>query len=50
MIGWDLALEFIVGASAVAVGWSAYLNSTLDQIFGVTLPASISVRPRPRAA
>jgi APA family basic amino acid/polyamine antiporter len=45
VIGWDLALEFIVGASAVSVGWSAYLNSTLDQIFGVTLPASISGPP-----
>ena len=45
VIGWDLALEFIVGASAVAVGWSAYLNATLDQIFGVTLPASISGPP-----
>ena len=45
VIGWDLALEFIVGASAVAVGWSAYLNSTLEQIFGVTLPASISGPP-----
>jgi basic amino acid/polyamine antiporter, APA family len=45
VIGWDLALEFIVGASAVAVGWSAYLNSTLDQIFGYTLPASISGPP-----
>jgi basic amino acid/polyamine antiporter, APA family len=45
VIGWDLALEFIVGASAVAVGWSAYLNSTLDAIFGYTLPASISGPP-----
>ena len=45
IIGWDLALEFIVGSSAVAVGWSAYLNSTLDQIFGVTLPAAISGPP-----
>lgn len=45
VIGWDLALEFIVGASAVAVGWSAYLNSTLDQIFGVTLPAALSGPP-----
>jgi basic amino acid/polyamine antiporter, APA family len=45
VIGWDLALEFIVGASAVAVGWGAYLNSTLDQIFGFTLPASISGPP-----
>jgi APA family basic amino acid/polyamine antiporter len=45
IIGWDLVLEFTVGASAVAVGWSAYLNSTLDQIFGVTLPTSISGPP-----
>jgi len=45
VIGWDLVLEFTVGAAAVAVGWSAYLNSTLDQIFGVTLPASISGPP-----
>jgi APA family basic amino acid/polyamine antiporter len=45
VIGWDLALEFIVGASAVSVGWSAYLNATLDQIFGVTLPAAISGPP-----
>jgi APA family basic amino acid/polyamine antiporter len=45
VIGWDLALEFTVGAAAVAVGWSAYLNSTLDQIFGVTLPSELSARP-----
>jgi APA family basic amino acid/polyamine antiporter len=45
VIGWDLTLEFTVGASAVAVGWSEYLNSTLDQIFGFTLPASISGPP-----
>jgi len=45
IIGWDLVLEFTVGAAAVAVGWSAYLNSTLDQILGVTLPASLSGPP-----
>ena len=45
IIGWDLVLEFTVGASAVAVGWSAYLNSTLDQLFGITLPESISTAP-----
>jgi amino acid transporter len=51
VIGWDLALGFIVGASAVAVGWSAYLNSTLDQIFGVTLPATaVPDAARPVAA
>ncbi len=42
VIGWDLVLEFTVGAAAVAVGWSAYLNATLDQIFGVTLPTAIT--------
>ena len=45
IIGWDLVLEFTVGASAVAVGWSAYVNSTLDQIFGFTLPSEISAAP-----
>jgi len=45
IIGWDLVLEFTVGAAAVSVGWSAYLNSTLDQIFGFTLPAAISSGP-----
>ena len=45
IIGWDLVLEFTVGSAAVAVGWSAYVNSTLDQIFGVTLPASLSAAP-----
>ncbi len=29
-IGWDLALEFVVGASAVAAGWSGYLVGLLD--------------------
>ena len=50
IIGWDLVLEFIVGASAVAVGWSRLPERALDQVFGVTLPASISGPPRPRAA
>ena len=45
IIGWDLVLEFTVGAAAVAVGWSGYLNATLDQIFGITLPEADPVRP-----
>jgi APA family basic amino acid/polyamine antiporter len=45
IIGWDLFLEFTVGAAAVAIGWSGQLNATLDQIFGVTLPAAITAPP-----
>src|SRR5580698_7928101 len=29
IIGWDLCLEYAVGASAVAVGWSGYVVSFL---------------------
>jgi APA family basic amino acid/polyamine antiporter len=34
VIGWDLVLEFAVGAAAVAKGWSAYLQTVLGYIFG----------------
>jgi APA family basic amino acid/polyamine antiporter len=36
MIGWILLLEYGVGASAVASGWSGYFIGTLDN-FGITL-------------
>ena len=45
IIGWDLVLEFTVGAAAVSIGFSAYLNATLDQIFGFTLPTAITAPP-----
>src|SRR3954468_5190151 len=38
IIGWDLILELALGASTVAVGWSQYLATVLDQM-GVTIPA-----------
>jgi APA family basic amino acid/polyamine antiporter len=41
IIGWDLLLELMLGASVVSVGWSAYLASLLDTM-GISLPASIS--------
>ncbi|TNM43297.1 amino acid permease [Nocardioides albidus] len=41
IIGWDLVLEFTVGAAALSTGFSAYLQEVLD-IGGVTLPAQIS--------
>jgi basic amino acid/polyamine antiporter, APA family len=37
IIGWDLILEYAMGASTVAVGWSGYFTSLLAS-FGITLP------------
>ena len=41
IIGWDLILEYAVSNMAVAVGFSAYIDSLL-QTFGVHLPAALS--------
>jgi APA family basic amino acid/polyamine antiporter len=38
LIGWDLILEYMVGATAVAIGWSGYVSSILHDI-GIDLPA-----------
>jgi basic amino acid/polyamine antiporter, APA family len=37
VIGWDLILEYAMGASTVAVGWSGYFVSLLGN-FGIHLP------------
>ncbi|MFY9531565.1 MAG: amino acid permease [Candidatus Acidiferrales bacterium] len=42
IIGWDLILEYAVSNMAVAVGFSAYVNSLLDS-FGIHIPARLSV-------
>src|ERR1700732_3840089 len=42
IIGWDLILEYAVGNMAVAVGFGAYFNDLLDNVFGFPLPASLS--------
>jgi APA family basic amino acid/polyamine antiporter len=42
IIGWDLILEFILGASAVSVGWSGYFGQLLSSLFGITLPTAIT--------
>ncbi|NYI47094.1 APA family basic amino acid/polyamine antiporter [Nocardioides aromaticivorans] len=41
IIGWDLVLEFTVGAAALSTGFSAYLQQVLE-IVDVTLPSQIS--------
>lgn len=44
IIGWDLILEYLFGASTVAVGWSGYIVSFLND-FGVHLPATLCAAP-----
>jgi basic amino acid/polyamine antiporter, APA family len=44
IIGWDLVLEYAVGAAAVAVGWSGYLHTILKGL-GIHLPDAISRAP-----
>jgi len=34
IIGWDLVLEYAVGAATVAISWSQYFNKVLDYIPG----------------
>ena len=44
VIGWDLILEYALGAATVAVGWSGNLVTLLDQL-GLSFPAAISAAP-----
>ena len=44
VIGWDLILEYALGAATVAVGWSGILITLLGQL-GLTFPASLSAAP-----
>jgi APA family basic amino acid/polyamine antiporter len=44
IIGWDLILEYLFGASTVAVGWSGYFSAFMEQI-GVHLPKAFSNAP-----
>src|SRR5258705_13086196 len=41
IIGWDLVLEYAVGAATVGISWSRYLGKFL-QGFGVTLPTELT--------
>src|ERR671915_53517 len=40
LIGWDLILEFTLGAATVAKGWSGYLVSVFE-IIGIKLPPGL---------
>jgi APA family basic amino acid/polyamine antiporter len=41
IIGWDLLLELMLGASVVAQGWSQYATLLLDKL-GLSVPASLA--------
>src|SRR5512139_1088554 len=43
VIGWDLILEFAVGAAVVAKGWSSYLGTVFDFGGGVMKVAGLEV-------
>jgi APA family basic amino acid/polyamine antiporter len=44
IIGWDLILEYAVGAATVAIGWSGYVVSFAKD-FGLVLPARFVSSP-----
>ncbi|MDB6063292.1 MAG: amino acid permease-associated region [Verrucomicrobiaceae bacterium] len=44
IIGWDLVLEYALGATTVAIGWSGYVVSFLKN-FGVIVPPALSQAP-----
>jgi APA family basic amino acid/polyamine antiporter len=44
IIGWDLVLEYALGAATVAVGWSSYVLSLAGDL-GIALPAVVSAAP-----
>jgi APA family basic amino acid/polyamine antiporter len=44
IIGWDLILEYALGAATVAVGWSGNFVTLLGQL-GLSFPAALSAAP-----
>lgn len=44
MVGWALVAEYLFALSAVAIGWSAYMQGVVGD-FGIHLPAAWAVSP-----
>ena len=44
IIGWDLTLEYALGAATVAIAWSEYLNKLLG-LFGMAIPYALCHSP-----
>jgi APA family basic amino acid/polyamine antiporter len=49
IIGWNLSLEYLMSASAVAVGWSQYVVNILAE-WGIHLPAALTNAPLDKGA
>ena len=47
IIGWDLVLEYAVGAATVAIAWSEYFNKVLE-LFGLRHPVPVVATRRSR--
>jgi len=44
-IGWDLILEYALGAATVAIAWSEYLNKLCEAFFGFSIPYALCHSP-----
>jgi APA family basic amino acid/polyamine antiporter len=38
IIGWDLVLEYALGAATVSIGWSGYFSTVVSHVFGFAIP------------
>ena len=45
IIGWDLILEYALGAAAVSIGWSAYFSDFLATSLHLTIPKALHASP-----
>ncbi len=45
IIGWDLILEYALGAACVAIAWSEYLNKFCEHYFGFSIPYAFCHSP-----
>ena len=45
IIGWDLILEYAIGSSVVAAGWSNHLDAFLRNVFHIRLDPRLTSAP-----
>jgi APA family basic amino acid/polyamine antiporter len=45
IIGWDLILEYAIGSSVVAAGWSNYFDALMRHVFGTSIDPRLQSAP-----